>query len=122
MIAEMKPPKFRNVALLFGAPRWTPRPTEFFPSNLATIGLMMLAVNAAIRALKASAMASPTATVMMSPRMMKFLNPVSTPRTSLTVPPRGRGRETGLVRPDVDDDDIVPGQARSRGRVVGRLP
>ena len=38
---------------------------------------MILAVNEAIRALKASAMASPTATTTMSPRMRKFLNPVS---------------------------------------------
>src|SRR5262249_34019920 len=43
----------------------------------ATSGLMMLAVNEAIRALKASATASPTATMTMSPRMRKFLNPVS---------------------------------------------
>ncbi len=38
---------------------------------------MMLAVNEAIRALKARATASPMATVTMSPRMRKFLNPVS---------------------------------------------
>jgi len=86
MIEEISPPKFRNVALLLALPSWTPRPMALPPSALDTIGLMMFEVKAAIRALKASAMASPTATVTMSPRMMKFLNPVNMREPSLAVP------------------------------------
>src|SRR5215467_10905067 len=51
---------------------------EWLPCALATIGLMMSAVKAAIKALNARATARPTATVTMSPRMRKFRNPLST--------------------------------------------
>ena len=52
---------------------------------------MIFVVNETIRALKASAMTSPTATTMMSPRMRKFLNPVNMLEPSLAVP-AGSGR------------------------------
>src|SRR5215469_1699285 len=113
MIAEISPPKFRNVALLPWLPSWTPRPGALPPSKRATIGLMMLEVNAAIRALKASATASPTATVTMSPRMMKFLNPVNTPEALPSRPRRLRAVICGGAgRPAVDADDIVPDLAK----------
>jgi len=44
--------------------------------KLWRIGLMMLVVNAAIRALKARATTSPTATTITSPRIRKFLKPL----------------------------------------------
>ena len=90
MIDEITPPKLTNVALP-PLPICTPRPTEWPPWARATSGLMILDVNEAIRALKASATASPTATTMMSPRMRKFLNPVNMLEPSLAVP-AGSGR------------------------------
>ncbi len=91
MIAEMNEPMLSSVVLLPALPSWTPRPMELPPPALATIGLMMLVVKEAIRVLNASAITSPTATMMTSPRMRKFLNPVSMLRTSLAVP-AGSGR------------------------------
>src|SRR5215472_15410860 len=80
---------------------------------------MILAVNEAIRALKASATASPTATVTMSPRMRKFLNPVIT-RTSLTVPPRGGGCETGSAARPWMPTISRPARHVAEASVVGR--
>ena len=68
-----------------------PKPMPLPPPALATIGLMMFVVNEMIRALKASAITSPTATMMTSPRMRKFLNPVNMLEPSLAVP-AGSGR------------------------------
>src|SRR5512142_3382183 len=120
MIEEISEPKFRNVALFPAFPSWTPRPTAVPPCARDTSGLMMLAVNEAIRALKASATASPTATTTMSPRMRKFLNPVSMLRTLPSRPRRLRavrcGGERG--RPAVDADDIVPHQAKVKEHAV----
>src|SRR5215468_2581507 len=56
---------------------------------------MILAVNEAISALNASATASPTATVTMSPRMRKFLNPVNTLRALPSRPRRLRAVRCG---------------------------
>ena len=74
MIAEMNAPISTNV---FGLPLriWKPRPT-WPPVKLWMIGLMMLVVNAVIRALNARAMTSPTATTITSPRIRKFLKPL----------------------------------------------
>src|SRR5579859_1143441 len=115
MIAEIRAPKSTNVVLLLVAPSWTPRPMALPPSALATIGLMMASVKALIKVLKASAMTRPTATTMTSARMRKFLSPVSIPRTFLTVPRAERGLRAGPVRPSVEDDDIVPDQAKVKG-------
>src|SRR5580698_3207774 len=99
MIAEMREPKSTKVLALCGLPSWTPRPSELPPWKRATMGLMMLVVNAVIRPLKASATTSPTAMTMTSPRKRKFLKPRnmlssdSLPRTAPgmadTMPRRG---------------------------------
>src|SRR5262249_30354425 len=82
---------------------------------------MILAVNEAISALNASATASPTATVTMSPRMRKFLNPVNMLRTFPSRPRRLRAVEMrgGASRPAVDADHIVPARPES-GNMVCR--
>ena len=46
------------------------------PCSRAMIGLMMLLVNETISPLNASAITSPTATTITSPRIMKFLKPL----------------------------------------------
>src|SRR5690348_10643848 len=82
---------------------------------------MILAVNEAMSALNASAMARPTATVTMSPRMRKFLNPVNTLRTLPSRPRRLRAvRCGGASRPAVDADHIVPGRPENRQQGYGR--
>ena len=74
MIAEMKAPKSTSVLEL---PDRISTPSPFLPPvKLWIIGLMILLVKAAIRALNARAMTRPTATTITSPRIRKFLNPL----------------------------------------------
>ena len=74
--AVITAPKLRKV-LSFPGQIWKPRPSVSTPPAAAMIGLMMFAVNAPTRAVKAV----PTTTAMDSsitlPRRMKSLNPLS---------------------------------------------
>src|SRR5215469_8664648 len=79
---------------------------------------MMSAVKAAIKALNARATARPTATTTMSPRMRKFLNPLSTVTPPWPFPGWEHWYRSGPDRP-WNDDDIALDQARYRNTLGG---
>src|SRR6516164_7326759 len=83
MIAEINAPRFRYVASPPPLTNCQPRPGPLTPPWAdAMSGLMMLSVNALTRLLNAKATTSPTATTITSPRIRKFLKPVS-----MAIPP-----------------------------------
>src|SRR5262249_36905089 len=83
MIAEMNGARVRYVASPPPSTNCQPRPGPLTPPWAdAMRGLMMLSVNALTRLLNAKATTSPTATTITSPRIRKFLKPVS-----MAIPP-----------------------------------
>src|SRR5579883_391452 len=78
MTAVTNAPMLRNVAGFPSRPSCHPSPTDEPPEARVMGGLITLVVNADTRLLKARATTRPTATTTTSPRMRKFLNPLST--------------------------------------------